>query len=178
MSETHFYQQLFRVQRLGLSWDILGCCGKLSVGVFYFSQHYPTLSNIFQQFDFAAFCQLRRPYWNVMMQELSAWTSFCHSQPTDPAAFLGLEDDMKSKFVSQSPLRVCKGRFPEIVQYIVAKGGLEESWIYIWTREFLICFVFCFPCFSGCFLAFFDVLWMLDVVLSMLLRTDQQCGVM
>jgi hypothetical protein len=40
----------------------LGCCGKLSVGVFYFSQHYPTLSNILQQFEnigkFANVCEI------------------------------------------------------------------------------------------------------------------------
>lgn len=63
------------------------------------------------------------------MLELSAWARFCDTQPGAPEAFHSLRDEAKFKLTAASPLRICKHRFPDLVQYLESKGGFGEAWI-------------------------------------------------
>ena len=58
------------------------------------------------------------------MQELSAWTRYCEQSPPNMEVFGELGDEVKNALVADSPMRVCKWRFPKIVNHITKSGGL------------------------------------------------------
>ena len=79
------------------------------------------------------------------MKELSAWTRFCEQTPGKMDAFASLDDSVKAKLISSSPLRVCRFRFPRLVEHVEQHGGLAaRSYAY----KFYLCyFMFMFFCY-------------------------------
>lgn len=71
----------------------------------------------------------RRPFWASSLKELSAWTRYCESMPGLPSAFSTLANDVKTKLISTSPLRVCKYRYPQFCEYVENRGGLQDCWM-------------------------------------------------
>lgn len=89
-------------------------------------------------------CCLRRESWRLSLLELSAFVRFCDSSNGDLGAFAALDDAAKSEMVARSPLRVCRWRFPTLVEHVQANGGLEEPNLIL--ADLLAWFFMAFSC--------------------------------
>lgn len=53
---------------------------------------------------------------------------FQQSNPGDAKAFEQLTDEARYKLVASSPLRICRDKYPKVVNHIEDCGGLVEFW--------------------------------------------------